>query len=173
MAYQNFPSHKLELPGLTLQSETTETGNAKFDLMLYSWQRADGLRAVLEYNIDLFDAGTIIRMLSHFETLLESIALNPNQRLSQLRLLSQEEEHQLLGEWNATASDFPDDRPIHRLFEEQAARTPQTVAVQVGDQRVTYRELEDEPTSWPIISELTAWVPKSEWESAWIARPTS
>ena len=142
LAYQNFPSHKLELPGLTLQSETTETGNAKFDLMLYTWQRADGLRAVLEYNIDLFDAGTIIRMLSHFETLLESIALNPNQRLSQLQLLSQEEEHRLLGEWNATASDFPDDRPIHRLFEEQAARTPQTVAVQVGDQRVTYRELD-------------------------------
>ena len=47
-----------------------------------------------------------------------------------------------MGEWNATASDFPDDRPIHRLFEEQAARTPQTVAVQVGDQRVTYRELD-------------------------------
>jgi amino acid adenylation domain-containing protein len=142
LAYQNFPSHKLELPGLTLQSEATETGSAKFDLMLYTWQRADGLRAVLEYNIDLFDAGTMIRMLSHFGTLLESIALNPNQRLSQLRLLTQEEEHQLLGEWNATASDSPDDRLIHRLFEEQAARTPQTVAVQVGDQRVTYRELD-------------------------------
>jgi amino acid adenylation domain-containing protein len=142
LAYQNFPSHKLELPGLTLQSETTETGNAKFDLMLYTWQRPDGLRAVLEYNIDLFDAGTIIRMLSHFETLLESIALNPNQRLSELRLLSQEEEHTLLGEWNATASDFPQDRPIHRFFEEQAARTPQAVAVEVGDQRVTYSELD-------------------------------
>src|SRR4029079_10340050 len=73
LAYQNFPSHKLELPGLTLQSETTEIGNAKFDLMLYTWQRADGLRSVLEYNIDFFEAGTIIRMLSHFETLLESI----------------------------------------------------------------------------------------------------
>ena len=142
LAYQNFPSHKLELSGLTLQSETTETGNAKFDLMLYMWQRADGLRAVLEYNLDLFDAGTIIRMLGHFTTLLESIALNPNQRLSELRLLSQEEEHQQLAEWNATASDFPDDRPIHRLFEEQAARTPHAIALEVGDQRITYSELD-------------------------------
>jgi len=141
-AYQNFPSHKLELPGLTLHSEPAESGTAKFDLMLYMWQRADGLRAVLEYNIDLFDAGTIIRMLDHFQTLLESIALDPDRRISQLPLHCQEESHQLLVEWNATATDYPADRPIHGFFEEQAGRTPEAVAVAGGEEPLTYQELD-------------------------------
>ena len=141
-AYQNMPSHKLDLSGLTLQSEPAESGTAKFDLMLYMWQREDGLRAVLEYNIDLFDAGTIIRMLGHFQTLLEGIAQDPDRRLSELPLQSHEEGHQLLVEWNATAADYPEDRSVHRLFEEQAARTPQAVALVAGAEQLTYRELD-------------------------------
>jgi amino acid adenylation domain-containing protein len=140
-AYQNFPSHKLELPGLTLRSEPVESGTAKFDLMLYMWQRADGLRAVLEYNTELFDTGTIIRMLAHFQTLLESIALDPDRRLSELSLLSSEEGHQLLVEHNATATHFLEDGSVHQLFEEQAARTPQAVAVAAGGEQLSYREL--------------------------------
>jgi amino acid adenylation domain-containing protein len=141
-AYQNMPSHKLELPGLTLRSEPAESGNAKFDLMLYMWQRADGLRAVLEYNTDLFDAGTIIRMLGHFQTLLEGIALDPDRRLSALPLLSHEERNRSLMGWNATAADYPEDRSVHRLFEEQAARTPEAVALVAGPEQLTYRELD-------------------------------
>ncbi|MGH7579408.1 MAG: non-ribosomal peptide synthetase, partial [Gemmatimonadales bacterium] len=143
LAYQNMPSHKLELPGLTLRSEPAESGTAKFDLMLYMWQRGDGLRAVLEYNIDLFDAGTIIRMLGHFQTLLESIALNPDRRLSELPIRSDEEGHQLLVEWNATAARYPEDRSVHRLFEEQARRTPDAVALAAGAEQLTYRELDE------------------------------
>jgi amino acid adenylation domain-containing protein len=141
-AYQNFPSHKLELPGLTLRSEPAESGNAKFDLMLYMWQRADGLRAVLEYNLDLFDAGTIIRMLGNFETLLAGIAQDADRRLSDLPILSSEEEHQLLVEWNATAADLPVGGLIHRLFEEQVARTPGAIAVAGKGQQFTYAELD-------------------------------
>jgi amino acid adenylation domain-containing protein len=142
LAYQNFPSHKLELPGLTLHSEPAESGTAKFDLMLYMWQRADGLRAVLEYNTDLFDPGTIISMLGQFQTLLEHIALDPDRRLSELPLCSHEERQQLLVDWNATAADYPEHRSVHRLFEEQAARTPQAVALVAGAERLTYRELD-------------------------------
>ena len=141
-AYQNFPTHKLELPGLTLQSEPAESGTAKFDLMLYMWQRSDGLRAVLEYNLDLFEAGTIIRMLGHFRNLLESIALDPDRRLSELSLLSHEERHQHLVEWNATGADYPGERSVHRLFEDQAAQTPQAVAVAAGTEQLTYGELD-------------------------------
>jgi amino acid adenylation domain-containing protein len=141
-AYQNFPSHKLELPGLALRSEPAESGNAKFDLMLYMWQRADGLRAVLEYNTDLFDAGTIIRMLGHLETLLLSIARDPDQRISELPILSPEEEQQLLVEWNATAADVPELGSVQGLFEEQAARTPSALAVVGRERQLTYGELD-------------------------------
>ena len=141
-AYQNVPSHKLNLSGLTLHSEPAEIGTAKFDLMLYMWQRGDGLRAVLEYNLDLFDAATISRLLGSFQTLLESITLGPDRRLSELPLLSNDERHQLLVEFNATAADYPKDQSLHRLFAEQAARTPAAVAVAVGTEQLTYRELE-------------------------------
>ena len=140
-AYQNVPSHKLELPGLTLQSEPAEIGAAKFDLMLYMWQRSDGLRAVLEYNLDLFEAGTITRMLGHFQTLLEAVALQPDERIAELPLLSHQERRQLLVEWNATRADLPD-RSLHGLFEEQAARTPDALAVVAGEESLTYRELD-------------------------------
>jgi amino acid adenylation domain-containing protein len=141
-AYQNFPSHKLELPGLALRSEPAESGNAKFDLMLYMWQRGDGLRAVMEYNTDLFDAGRIVRMLSHLETLLESIAQDPDRRVSDLKILSVEEEQQLLVDWNATASDVPDQHFVHGFAEAQAARTPAAVAVLGRAGQLTYGELE-------------------------------
>jgi len=141
-AYQNFPSHKLELPGLALRSEPVESGSAKFDLMLYMWQRTDGLRAVLEYNTDLFDAGTIIRMLGHLETLLQSIAQDPDQRISELPILQPGETEQLLVEWNATASELPEHGSVHGLFEEQAARAPSAVAVMGRERQLTYGEVD-------------------------------
>jgi len=141
-AFQNFPSHNLKLPGLTLRSEPAEIGSAKFDLMLYMWKRADGLRAVLEYNVDLFDPGTIIRMLGHFLVLLEEISRHPDRRLADLALLSAEEKQQLLVAWNDTAAEFRHDLLIHDLIEEQAARTPDAVAVISGRQQLTYRELD-------------------------------
>ena len=142
-AFQNFPSHKLELPGLTLRSEPAESGTAKFDLMLYMWQRADGLRAVLEYNIDLFDAGTITRMLGHFQTLLEGIALDPDRRLSAAAPPTrQEERHQLLVEWNATAADYPEDRAGPWTLRGAGGANARGVAVVAGGEQLTYRELD-------------------------------
>src|SRR5207253_1534491 len=78
---------------------------------------------------DLFDESTIERMARHFERLLEAIVTDPQQRIGELPLLSESERHQLLVEWNDTAADYPKDRCIHELFEEQAARTLEAVAV--------------------------------------------
>jgi non-ribosomal peptide synthetase component F len=81
-------------------------------------------------------------MLGHFQTLLEGIALDPDRRLSALPLLSHEERNRSLMGWNATAADYPEDRSVHRLFEEQAARTPEAVALVAGPEQLTYRELD-------------------------------
>ena len=95
-----------------------------------------------EYSTDLFDAATIERMAQHFETLLEGIVADADQRIGELPLLTESERHQLLVEWNDTAADYPQDRCIHQLFEEQVARTPDAVAVVFEDERLTYGELE-------------------------------
>jgi len=100
-----------------------------------------GLVGSLEYNTDLFDAGTISRMLKHFQTLLEGIVANPEQRLSDLSLLTQQERQQLLVEWNDTQADYPKDVCIHQLFEAQAEQTPEAVAVVFEDEQLTYGEL--------------------------------
>src|SRR5207244_7458317 len=80
-------------------------------------------------------------MVRHLERLREGIVADPEQRIGELPLLSDVERHQLLVEWNDTAADFPKDRCIHELFEEQAARRPDAVAVVYQDHELSYGEL--------------------------------
>ncbi len=142
LAMQNVPRHRLELRGLTLRPEPTDSGTAKFDLTLFVTEQEGDLQAAMEYCTDLFDAGTIVRLLGHFRVLLDSIARDPDQRLSELPLLTEPERHQVLLEWNATATDYPRDATIGDLFQSQATRTPDAVAVIAEGERLTYRELD-------------------------------
>jgi amino acid adenylation domain-containing protein len=142
LAMQNLPQHKLELRGLTLRSEPTDSGTAKFDLTLFITEQGAGLRAVMEYCTDLFDAGTIVRLLGHFRVLLDGIVADPDRRLSELPLLPEPERHQVLVEWNATTTDCPRHATIGDLFHSQAAATPDAVAVVADGGRLTYRELD-------------------------------
>ncbi|HEX6290904.1 MAG TPA: amino acid adenylation domain-containing protein, partial [Herpetosiphonaceae bacterium] len=153
--FHDSPLPELELPGLTVEvNEALSNGSAKFDLNIVAIPRAeqhlgqreraadDGITLVWEYNTDLFSAATIERMVTHFQALIGQIAANPEQRIGNLPLLSEAERQQIVVEWNATATPYPHDRCIHQLFEEQAARTPDALAVVCGDQRLSYRELD-------------------------------
>ncbi len=140
---QNAPMSALELPGLTLSSVESESATAQFDLTLQITETKSGLDGTIEYNTDLFEASTIQRMAGHFQTLLEAIVDNPQQRLSQLPLLT-EVEQQLLKQWNYTEVEYPTttkEQCIHQLFEAQVERTPDAVAVVFEDQQLTYWEL--------------------------------
>ncbi|MFL9458828.1 condensation domain-containing protein [Tolypothrix bouteillei VB521301_2] len=88
-----------------------------------------GLVSGWEYNTDLFDGSTIERMIGHFVTLLEAIVANPTQRISQLPLLTPREQHQLLVEWNNTQVNYPVEKCLYQLFEEQAKALQMRVAV--------------------------------------------
>ncbi|NEO98541.1 MAG: amino acid adenylation domain-containing protein [Symploca sp. SIO2E9] len=138
---QNTPKVKFELPGLTITPLEVEHTRALFDLSLNVTETELGLECFWEYNTDLFDAARISRMIGHLETLLEAIAVNPQQRVSQLPLLSQSEFHQLLTEWNDTAKKYPIDKCIHQLFEAQVEKTPDVVAVVFENQQLTYHQL--------------------------------
>src|SRR4028119_1643608 len=131
----------VKLPQLTVSSYPVEIGTAKFDLTLSMENTASGLVGVWEYNTDLFDEATIARMAGHYETLLEGIVANSKQAISELPLLTPGERRQLLIEWNNTAKDYPQEKCIHQLFEEQVERTPDAVAVVFEEKQLTYREL--------------------------------
>jgi amino acid adenylation domain-containing protein/non-ribosomal peptide synthase protein (TIGR01720 family) len=119
----------------------TETGTAKFDLALDLWEYEDGIEAHFEYSTDLFTDETITRMAGHFRTLLEGIAADPDQRLSELPLLTRSQLQQLVRDWNDTKTDYPRDKCLHQLFEAQADRTPDAVAVSFRGEQLTYDAL--------------------------------
>jgi len=117
-----------------------DTETAKFDLALELQERPEGLVGRFEYSTDLFDADTIERMFGHFQTLLEGIVANPEQKISELPLLT-EFERQQLAAWNNTQTDYPKDACIHELFEEQVELTPDAIALVFEEQQLTYKEL--------------------------------
>jgi len=139
--FQNTPSKPWELPGLTITPLEVHSGTSKFDLILALEETSEGIKGGVEYNTDLFEAATITRMVGHFQTLLESIVANPQQRLSDLPLLTAAEQHHLLVEWNNTRTNYPSNACIHQLFEVQVERTPNAVAAVFGSEQLTYRGL--------------------------------
>jgi surfactin family lipopeptide synthetase A len=138
---QNVPMPSLELPGLALRILRLDPGIAQFDLMLDLWERSEGIEGCFEYSTDLFDSTIIARMAKQFQTLLESIADDPTQRLADLSLLTETERQQVLVTWNDTGTKHSQNSCLHDLFEEQVERTPDAVAVTFRDQHLTYREL--------------------------------
>ncbi len=140
-AFQNFAIPNLVLAGLTAEAIDVDIGTSKFDLTLSLEECSGRLYGFFEYSTDLFDHSTIERMVGHFQTLLKGIVADPDQRISDLPILTEMERHQLLFEWNDTAADYPKSKCIHDLFEEQAERTPNAVAVTLDRHQLTYREL--------------------------------
>ncbi|NTJ36653.1 AMP-binding protein, partial [Agrobacterium rhizogenes] len=141
-ALQNVPQEVLRLPELELRRIAGLAAAAKFDLQLQLQETASGLRGRFEYATDLFDAPTIERMAGHLQILLDGALADPAVRISRLPLLSETERRQLLVEWNDTAVDYPQDKCLHELFEEQARARPDAVAVVFEDQQLTYGELD-------------------------------
>jgi len=138
---QEAPMGAQALSNLTLRGVEAETGVAKFDLTLSMAEDGDGLGGVFEYNVDLFDAATIERMIAHFQRLLEGIVADPNRPISELPLLTEAEREQLLVEWNDTQADYPQACCIHKLFEAQVEWTSDAVAVVFEGEKLTYDEL--------------------------------
>jgi amino acid adenylation domain-containing protein len=140
-AYQNTPRASMGLRGIVASPFDFETRTSMLDLKLFLCDQPEGMLATLEYSTDLFDQSTIQRLLGHFRALLESAVANPDQPISRLPLLSAEERHTLLVNWNNTQSEYPREACIHALFEQQMERTPEATAVIFEGRQLTYREL--------------------------------
>jgi amino acid adenylation domain-containing protein len=146
LALQNAPDEALALPGLTTRPLPVASGTAKFDLTLFVVEQQGELHGAVEYSTDLFDRTTIERLVSHLERLLAAAAAAPRTPVAELPLLAAGEAAQILLEWNDTAilpAPPARETSLHQLFEAQAARTPEAVALLAADgSRLTYRELD-------------------------------
>jgi len=138
---QNAPRGKIRLSELTASPVEIDRPIAMFDLTLALVEESDGLKGELEYSTDLFDAATIERMEEHFQNLLQSIVEGPDQRVSELSLLTDHERRKILVDWNKTEAEFSREKSYSQLFEEQVSRTPDAAAIRFKDQFLTYAEL--------------------------------
>ena len=130
------------LPGLEVSGVGAAMEIAKFDLSLTFWTTAQGLRGALNYSTDLFEPGTIERMVRHLERVLEQVAADADVRLSRLALLGEAERALVLEAWNRTERAYPRGVCVHELFEAQVRERPDAVALAWGDAELTYRELD-------------------------------
>jgi amino acid adenylation domain-containing protein len=114
---------------------------SELDLALHARPTAKGLETSFVYSPDLFEDATIARMAGHLATLLQSIAADPQAKVSRLNILPEAERKTLLVDWNNTQSNFAREQCIHQLFEAQVRKTPQATALVFRDSALTYREL--------------------------------
>ncbi len=140
-AYETAPA-ALQLPGLSLEPVPLDRGTTMFDLTLTVTDDGGELLATAEFNADLYDDATVARLLRHYDTLLSTLTANPDLRISDVRLADDAERRRVVDDWNATAASYPRDRTVHALIAEQAARTPDAVALVHKDGCLTFGQLD-------------------------------
>ena len=130
-----------ELDGLLFEPLAFSSNDSPFELSLVVSEEQGRLRVSCEHRTELFEAATISRLLGHLRTMLESVVIDSQQRVSLLPLLTEQERQQILFEWNRTEVAFPSDKCLHHLLEAQAERSPDSVAVVFEEQSLTYEAL--------------------------------
>jgi amino acid adenylation domain-containing protein len=126
--------------GLAERQNLAETQSLRADLHLDVEESREDLHLHLVYNRELFEAASVDRILGNLQTLLRSIAENPDYQLSKLPILTDAERKQILVGWNQTSCPYPSDKCLHQLIEEQAGRFPENPAVVDESRQLTYRE---------------------------------
>lgn len=149
LVLQNAPLPSAQVQGLEVELVEADWATTAFDLTLFFWETAlfesleEGLTLTVSYSTDLFDGATIHRLQGHLRNLIQGAVRHPERRLSDLALLSAPECHQMVTEW----SGFPQaplgpEETVDRIFEHWAARVPDRIAAELGDQMISYGELD-------------------------------
>ena len=144
---QNMEIPEFEIAGLKFNQCYLKSKSSKFDLTLEAVESSDGITLNLEYCTALFKRETMERLLLHFQNILESIVENPQIQISNIRMLTPQEKSQILFDFNNTEYEYPKDKTISCVFEEQSEKTPDNIAVMFGDEKLTYRELNQRANS--------------------------
>ncbi len=137
---QALDDDRLFFEDLKIEFSTNSRSYENFEIFINATELRGKVTLECQYNTNLFDVTTIRRRLAEFETLLNGIVAAPDTTIDRLPLLP-EAEQLLLTEWNQTQVEYPQDKCIHQLFEEQVERTPDAIAVSFQDEQLTYREL--------------------------------
>ncbi|HLP48186.1 MAG TPA: amino acid adenylation domain-containing protein, partial [Candidatus Kapabacteria bacterium] len=128
-ALQNIDSQNIDIPGLKIFPYPYENKTAKFDLSLSAVEWEEKLLFDFEFSTKLFKEETINRFIAYFRNIVNGVIENKERKIADFEILTEEEKRQILGDFNDTAAQYPRDITIHQLFEEQALKSPDHVAV--------------------------------------------
>ncbi|HTG44668.1 MAG TPA: condensation domain-containing protein, partial [Verrucomicrobiae bacterium] len=144
VVFQYFPeSASLELSQLRCEPIRVHTQTSKFDLCLSMAEHGGTITTEIEFDTDIYNESTVRRIACHFQNLLSAIAANPDQEIGALNLIDPEE-RDLLGKWNDTSRPYPREKSVHLLFEEEAERHPQAIALSFEGRKISYEVLNRE-----------------------------
>ncbi len=141
LVWQNSDGDILELSGLQAEMFASEQVTAQFDLVLTLGERQDVMVGCIEYASSLFNRETATRYVEHLHVLLRAMLHDSSQTVTELALLTANQRHQVLYDWNATDVDYPAAQCVHQLFEAQVERDPQAGALVYESQQLSYDEL--------------------------------
>lgn len=116
-------------------------GNSSLFIQVHDFEDADNFDIHFDFLTAVFDERLQQQTIAHFMQVLDSLLLEPNQIVSRLSLLTEQDRYQLLVQWNDTQKDYPKNKSFHQLFEEQVEQSPDAVALVFEDKQLTYREL--------------------------------
>ena len=141
LSWQGGGDESLSLPGVQVVDVTPALKTSQFDLMLFLYEHEGRILGGVNYATSLFCAATIARYAGYWERLLRGMLAAPGAILRTLPILDDGERQRLLRDWNATARDYPSTLCVHTLFENQVELTPDAIALEAGDERLTYATL--------------------------------
>ncbi|MEH7354706.1 amino acid adenylation domain-containing protein, partial [Neobacillus drentensis] len=140
---QNTDAKEIELDESRIKQLQFERGVSKFDITLGAEEKGEEIRFELEYCTKLFKRETIERMIEHFKNIVKAVTENPEIQLCKIEMLSEEEKKEIVVDFNNTKTQYPMDKTICEVFEEQVKKTPDNIAVVYEDRKLTYRELNE------------------------------
>jgi amino acid adenylation domain-containing protein len=143
LTMQNFEQQKFSLPGMKLSRLKAMKEIAKFDLSLLAIEHHSGFTFEIEYAVDLFERQTIERWSGYFKHIIAAVIANSDISIADIDMVPQDERNLVLHQFNDTAAVYPRNKTITAVFEEQASRTPDNVALRFSDSCCTYRELRE------------------------------
>ncbi len=139
----DFQQSSIKMGDLNGAIINSSVGTPEFDLAFQISDRGGGFNGAITYNANIFKAETIERLQNHYIHLIQEIIKNPECKLFEISVLNENEKQKILVEWNNTAKEYPRDKTIHQLFEDQVERAPNNIAVVFENQNLTYRELNE------------------------------
>ena len=142
-SFQNTPEiEEIKMRDIEISRESSVQNTSKFELTFNISETAKGVFGSVEYRTDLYEKQTILRMISHFKELLNSVANSPDKSIDLLKMMSDSEEDQIISLFNGTESEYPKEKSVIDLFKDQAAETPDNIALVFEDKKITYAELD-------------------------------